>query len=151
MCFDTLVPEGDTVPNCSCFTSVRGASKGHYSCQDMALRYNLSTSTLIKWNKWLGSVENCDLNLFSDLLDNDSKRVCIKTGSKLDPTPTSTTSSTLAPSPTIINPGAPTQAGIVAGCEKYHTVVSGDGCYDMARTYGISLNVFYGWNPAGMS
>jgi LysM repeat protein len=39
------------------------------------------------------------------------------------------------------------QSGIPTGCSKYHTVVSGDGCFDIAATYGIALSQFYAWNP----
>jgi len=40
-----------------------------------------------------------------------------------------------------------TQIGIPAGCSKYHKAVKGDTCYDIANTYGITLDQFYAWNP----
>lgn len=42
----------------------------------------------------------------------------------------------------------PTQSGMVSNCNKFYFVVSGDGCYDIAASYGISLANFYAWNPA---
>lgn len=42
-----------------------------------------------------------------------------------------------------------TATGGVAGCTRYHTVVAGDGCWAIANEYGISLNQFIEWNPAG--
>ncbi|KAJ8121084.1 hypothetical protein ONZ43_g2376 [Nemania bipapillata] len=42
---------------------------------------------------------------------------------------------------------SPTQAGVVSNCNKFHLVVSGDDCYDLAATSGITLDNFYAWNP----
>lgn len=36
----------------------------------------------------------------------------------------------------------------MTGCTEYHIAVSGDGCWDIATAYGISLTQFYDWNPA---
>ncbi|KAF2634390.1 LysM domain-containing protein [Massarina eburnea CBS 473.64] len=64
--------------------------------------------------------------------------------------PTITEPSTTIPSSTgnsVATP-TPTQTGMVSNCNKFYLVVSGDGCYDIAATYGISLDNFYAWNPA---
>lgn len=37
---------------------------------------------------------------------------------------------------------------MVDNCNRFHLVVSGDGCYDIAATYGVDLDDFYAWNPA---
>ncbi|KAH8624629.1 hypothetical protein IG631_20094 [Alternaria alternata] len=65
------------------------------------------------------------------------------------PPPKPTPSSTVAPSPTngVATP-SPIQSGMTTNCNKFHLVVSGDGCYDLASTYSISLDDFYAWNPA---
>lgn len=57
---------------------------------------------------------------------------------------TSSSTSTQAP----ISTPTPTQAGMVGNCNKFHLVVSGDNCYDIAAKYGVKLNDFYTWNPA---
>ncbi|EZF77983.1 hypothetical protein H105_00933 [Trichophyton soudanense CBS 452.61] len=64
------------------------------------------------------------------------------------PTGTSTTSPTVTPTSPGIPPPAPTQQGVASNCQKWHTVVSGDTCYDIAAANGISLNNLYKWNPA---
>ncbi|KAF3491976.1 uncharacterized protein GIQ15_01493 [Arthroderma uncinatum] len=70
------------------------------------------------------------------------------------PTPTPTTTSTrttttaTSSTKTTVPPPAPTQAGAAANCTKWHTVVSGDGCWDLSNQYGIALSDFYTWNPA---
>ncbi|EAW16202.1 putative LysM domain protein [Aspergillus fischeri NRRL 181] len=56
--------------------------------------------------------------------------------------PTSTTATTTA------NPHSPQQTGIAANCNKYYFVETGDGCSNIASTYGITLANFYSWNPA---
>lgn len=37
---------------------------------------------------------------------------------------------------------------MVSDCDKFYDVESGDGCYDIAASYGIALTDFYNWNPA---
>ncbi|KAJ4245208.1 hypothetical protein NW762_014078 [Fusarium torreyae] len=41
---------------------------------------------------------------------------------------------------------SPTQPGIVDGCNKWHYVDDGDGCYSIAEKYSIKLADFYSWN-----
>ncbi|KAI1104573.1 hypothetical protein F4804DRAFT_332111 [Jackrogersella minutella] len=42
----------------------------------------------------------------------------------------------------------PCQAGMVAGCRQFYSVVSGDYCQKIADAFSIALALFYGWNPA---
>lgn len=42
----------------------------------------------------------------------------------------------------------PTQTGIAANCDKYHTVVDGDSCAAIEGEYGITFAQLYEWNPA---
>ena len=37
---------------------------------------------------------------------------------------------------------------MVSGCTVFYEAQSGDGCYDIAVEYGITLAEFYAWNPA---
>ncbi|KAM0545773.1 hypothetical protein ACHAPJ_011197 [Fusarium lateritium] len=41
---------------------------------------------------------------------------------------------------------SPTEPGIVDGCNKWHYVDDGDGCYSIAEKYSIKLADFYSWN-----
>ncbi|KAJ5622273.1 hypothetical protein N7528_005505 [Penicillium herquei] len=43
---------------------------------------------------------------------------------------------------------SPVQTGIVATCDSFYLVVSGDSCATIASNEGISLTDFYAWNPA---
>ncbi|KAM0324885.1 hypothetical protein ACHAQA_007851 [Verticillium albo-atrum] len=42
----------------------------------------------------------------------------------------------------------PTIAGIASNCNVWHTVITGDTCYDLWQTYGITTDEFVEWNPA---
>ncbi|EXK26097.1 hypothetical protein FOMG_17320 [Fusarium oxysporum f. sp. melonis 26406] len=42
---------------------------------------------------------------------------------------------------------SPEQPGIVDGCNKWHYVDNGDGCYSITEKYKIKLSDFYSWNP----
>jgi hypothetical protein len=37
---------------------------------------------------------------------------------------------------------------MVSTCDIFYDVHSGDLCYDIADTHGVSLDPFYAWNPA---
>lgn len=42
----------------------------------------------------------------------------------------------------------PTMPGIASNCNKWHTVVSGDGCWSIQQQYAITAEQFLAWNPA---
>lgn len=75
--------------------------------------------------------------------------VCVGVSGRTTTTTTQSTtlSTTTTTSATVTGP-TPQQTGIVANCNKYHLVESGDGCASIANTYGILLSNFYAWNPA---
>jgi hypothetical protein len=60
--------------------------------------------------------------------------------SSTETTPTSTATPVTTPSPV--------QTGIVAGCILFYKTRAGDGCYDIAAEFGVTLNEFYELNPA---
>ncbi|UPK92499.1 hypothetical protein LCI18_003434 [Fusarium solani-melongenae] len=43
---------------------------------------------------------------------------------------------------------SPIQSGMTDSCIKFHKVVRGDTCYDIAQDAEIKLQTFYSWNPA---
>ncbi|KAH8896916.1 hypothetical protein GQ53DRAFT_639509, partial [Thozetella sp. PMI_491] len=49
---------------------------------------------------------------------------------------------------TSAGPPAPTQSGVISTCNKWYIVQSGDGCWAISNSYGISLDDFYAWNPS---
>ncbi|KAG4219898.1 hypothetical protein PC116_g31623 [Phytophthora cactorum] len=119
-------------------------------CEDIAIDANITTKQLTQWNPWVGS--DCDKGIYADLAAADTRPVCIGTNSTDSPTQTMIPTSSPSPSPTrSSSSAAPTQTGIAAGCTKYHIAVKGDGCWAVANQYGITLDQFYAWNPAGES
>lgn len=62
-----------------------------------------------------------------------------------------TATTTLPPTTTtgngVVTP-TPIQTGMVANCDVFHLVVSGDTCYDISVEAGVALATFYSWNPA---
>lgn len=65
------------------------------------------------------------------------------------PTEITKTSSSLKPTATngIATP-TPIQSGMVTNCNKFYYVAKGDGCYNIAASYSITLDQLYLWNPA---
>ena len=45
----------------------------------------------------------------------------------------------------------PTPTGVIAGCQKFYTVQSGDGCKSIEVEFYITMAQFYAWNPSGIS
>ncbi len=45
------------------------------------------------------------------------------------------------------SPTGPTFPNMAANCNAFHTVVSGDSCWDITVSYGLTLSQFYDWNP----
>jgi hypothetical protein len=60
---------------------------------------------------------------------------------------TSDAATTISTSTSDEAPG-PTQTGITANCHDWYLAESGDTCYDIASSHGITLGQFYAWNPA---
>jgi hypothetical protein len=49
----------------------------------------------------------------------------------------------------LFGPGAkPMKTGMTCGCTKFHKIVSGNSCWQIANDNGISLDNFYTWNSA---
>ena len=45
-------------------------------------------------------------------------------------------------------PAGPTQPGTTSSCNKWYTVKSGDSCFAVEQTFGITHAQFIAWNPA---
>ncbi|KAK2610141.1 hypothetical protein N8I77_003595 [Diaporthe amygdali] len=99
------------------------------SCAQALLTYGLTIAQFYAW--------------YEGILESPATRVpsLIDIG-VVAPSPTTTSQ---APTTTAVSPPGPTQPGIVANCNKWHVVVSGDGCWSIANQYGISLETFYLW------
>lgn len=124
-----------------------------YGCANIETDYSITAAQLTAWNTWLSS--NCDTSLYANLTDGNDRPVCVGVNASATATgqasaPPSTTLPPKTGSATTASMG-PTQTGVVAGCQKFYTVQSGDSCYNIEQTYAISFAQFYQWNPSGMS
>ncbi|KAK4040414.1 hypothetical protein C8A01DRAFT_35557 [Parachaetomium inaequale] len=128
-CFDVTATEPETAEDCICFARDRGYQNrsGGYSCNIIASSVPISLTQLLAWNPWLGassaSNTDCTKALFANLDYYENPAVCIRTGGAR-PTVTSTTAqATVSPSPARNSgPLAPTQTGVVEGCQQFHVV-----------------------------
>jgi LysM repeat protein len=173
-CLPINATEPGTASTCDCFTQVHGyqntsgkswscrslsagkmppplTSIVDYNCEDMASEFSITVSQLTIWNTWLGS--DCDIALYANLGYEDTRAICIGVNASA-PTGTASAPPSTIPTQTGTKPTASmgsTQTGVVAECQQFYTVQSGDSCYSIETTFGITFAQFYQWNPSGMS
>ncbi|RYP81114.1 hypothetical protein DL770_005977 [Monosporascus sp. CRB-9-2] len=64
------------------------------------------------------------------------------------PAPAPTTTPTATSTSGGVSPPGPTQPGTISTCQKWHTVVDGDGCWAIQQTYNIpDFATLLSWNP----
>ncbi|KAJ6032576.1 hypothetical protein N7540_003308 [Penicillium herquei] len=125
------------------------------TCQIIESEYGITLDVFRALNTYIDS--NCD-NLwvnYTYCVSGVSARNGNST-SKIPSTLTSTspaisattTSATSTSSAASVTTPTPTQTGMVSGCKTFYEAVSGDGCYDIAESFGITLDEFYEWNAA---
>ncbi|KAK0385665.1 hypothetical protein NLU13_6842 [Sarocladium strictum] len=158
-----VTPDGVAAPgsNTDCSSWIQASYE--MTCEIIELYYNLSEAQFEEWNP-----STADQGVNCTLID--SLYYCVDVSFASMHTGFPTSLSTLSPSnvvpPTISVPAttlktvtatatgdgistpSPIQTGMVANCNKFHLVVSGDTCGDIATAAGISLGSFYAWNPA---
>ncbi|KAJ5743838.1 hypothetical protein N7533_008708 [Penicillium manginii] len=117
------------VGNCNSFHMVVSDD----TCATIASEAGISTTDFYSWNSGVGS--GCS-SLWLGYY------VC--TG-VIGSTPTTTKKTTTSTGNGVTTP-TPTQPGIVSNCNKFHEVVSGDGCQAIANAAGITLAQFEAWN-----
>ncbi|CAG8067732.1 unnamed protein product [Penicillium nalgiovense] len=131
-----------TVPSPTLPGTSSKCNKFHYivqgdGCPAIATKYGISLDDFYLWNPGVGS--DCR-TLKTDFY------ICVGVSGSSNPTkttsasPKATTSGSSKPSPT--------QGGVASNCDGWHYVRDGDGCFDLANEYNITLNDFYIWNPA---
>lgn len=119
------------VGNCNTFYLVQANDQ----CGTIASSHGISLANFYLWNPAVGSsCASLDLGDY----------VCVNVigGTTTTSKPASTTTGNGITTPT------PTQAGMWTSCNKFHLVVSGDQCGNIAKAAGITLATFYAWNPA---
>ncbi|KAI7494236.1 hypothetical protein KC367_g8157 [Hortaea werneckii] len=137
----TEIPEG-TNADCTCFTEVSGyEGTVGLDCKAIADDSSITLVVLQDLNPWLAS--DCDNALFAGLGEWDHRAVCIGTNA------TSSSSSTRSSSSgsKITKAMGPTRTGTPAGCRRFYTVQSGDGCAAIEETFDITFAQLYKWNP----
>jgi LysM repeat protein len=122
------------VGNCDAFYDVQSGD----GCYQIAAQFNIALTDFYAWNPAVGS--SCS-GLFAGYY------VCVGVIGSTPASSSSAHSSSTSPGNGISTP-LPTQAGMVSNCDQFYDVVSGDGCYNIAASYGIALSDFYAWNPA---
>ncbi|KAK1751404.1 hypothetical protein QBC47DRAFT_434461 [Echria macrotheca] len=100
------------------------------SCSLIEASFGITFAQLQGWNPSLKS--DC-----SNLLLGEA--YCVEGGTAVTATATSTS--------TFATPGAPTPSGTTGQCFVFHTVVSGDSCFAIEQTYGITMAQLQAWNP----
>lgn len=106
-----------------------------------------------------GGSTTATLSTSSSLTPATSSLTVPSTATTNTPSPASSPSSSTSGPPTTTagqssgtvvysTPPGPTQTGIVSDCDAFAEPQSGQGCYDFAAAYGITLDELYQWNPA---
>jgi LysM repeat protein len=106
-------------------------------CWAIANSQGINLSDFYAWNPSVGS--DC-ANLWVNYA------YCVLGPASAASSTTKTMSSTTAGG---VAPPGPTQSGVIATCKKWHTVVSGDGCWALQQQYAIAdFATLYSWNPS---
>ncbi|KAA8652732.1 uncharacterized protein ATNIH1004_001637 [Aspergillus tanneri] len=127
-------------------------------CEAIATAHGISLADFYAWNAALNGdcsdrIALSDLYSWNPALNGDCSGlwpdyyICVGRGESISASsviPTTTTTTTAAANVT----PTPTQAGMVSGCKSFYLVQSGDGCYDIAASHGITLDQFYSYNPS---
>lgn len=108
--------------------------------------FNITVERVTALNPWIGS--DCDTGVWGAVANDGYEQICVEASSTAS-TSTSITaiSSATSISSTVATPTATAMPDEASNCNKWHTVVSGDGCQAIADEYGITLTDFYSWNP----
>ncbi|KAA8628704.1 hypothetical protein SMACR_09586 [Sordaria macrospora] len=118
--------------NCDGFYKVASGD----SCDTIASKNSITTTQFKSWNTEINA--ECS-NLWL------SYYVCVHVPGAVTQKPTTTTkptSTTTAPAAT----NSPQMPGIVANCDGYHKIASGDQCGTIAAKYGITTDQFLSYN-----
>ncbi|KAI7261490.1 hypothetical protein KC343_g2679 [Hortaea werneckii] len=140
-----------TVATCNCYTIVKGYEIDTYLCSDLQADYSVTREQLVTWNPWLDP--ECDTKLYAGLVGNEKRSVCIGVNATGPQDTTSKSPTSTAPQTGTVTTVAmgPTRTDIAAKCQAFYTVTSGDTCYDIETSYGITFEEFLDWNPSGPS
>ncbi|KAK5662512.1 hypothetical protein OQA88_8424 [Cercophora sp. LCS_1] len=135
---ETVAPPGLTGPgttlHCGKWVQVQEGD----TCFALSLANGIELSLFMSINPAINA--ECD-NLLRDLF------YCVRPTESWSYDTTGTISSGV-PSPTALPPPGPTPSGTTSQCARWHLVVSGDSCYLITQSFGISQADFTAWNPS---
>ncbi|RSL84063.1 hypothetical protein CEP51_004161 [Fusarium floridanum] len=115
------------VSNCNKFHVVGKTT----TCQGIVDYNKITMADFLKWNAGVNSgCTNIELGNY----------MCVGVIATSEPTPTTTTSGVVTPTPT--------QEGMIQGCTKFHPVSSTTTCEGILNYNKITLAQFCKWNPA---
>ncbi|RSM03029.1 hypothetical protein CEP52_007638 [Fusarium oligoseptatum] len=151
------------IANCTAWFLMKADKK----CSNLMLKYSIELAEFYKMNPSVG--EKCTglvagtyycrstvpggklsgIPGWSSSADDDTPPPTATTSS-LSGTTTTWRSITSGTKTTATNGATPSpvQSGMTDSCIKFHKVVKGDTCYDIAEDAKIKLETFYSWNPA---
>lgn len=135
-----VTPAGPTQTGITASCNKYAAAIQGDTCDAFAQRNAITDQQLYSWNSVLGANgENCATSLWA------GEYYCVGVSAAAPSTTTHTTSTSTSTPAGVAAPG-PTQAGIVANCNKYAVPASGSGCWDFANANGITTTQLYQWN-----
>ncbi|KAG5951736.1 hypothetical protein E4U53_002385 [Claviceps sorghi] len=142
----TRIPASSVAPpGCGCYTNFRIQDKANFNCSMVPQLFGITVAELTRLNPWIGS--DCDGGIWSRLTRDGYEQVCVLASGGTQPvSPPASTARAVPSTTTGAAPPAPTQPGASKNCKKWHTVVSGDGCWAIANAAGIGLDEFYRMN-----
>jgi len=138
----TLAPtQSGIAANCDALYTVQSGD----SCSGIVSEFaNFTLAQFYSWNPAVGSsCQYLDLG-YAVCIGVSGLTPSAATTSAPTATLKTTSSTTLAPSTTVPSPLEPSTD---PQCTQYHLVVSGDSCYAIEQTYGITAAQFNEWNP----
>lgn len=109
-------------------------------CGNIASTYGIALADFYTWNPAVNQNGACG-GLWLDTW------VCVGIQSQATSSPTTIPAPPTSTAADPITTPTPIREGMTEGCVKFHKVVSGDQCGEIAETYNISLANFYAWNP----
>lgn len=137
-----------TIANCGLYHTI-GKDE---DCSTVSLQFGITLAEFLAMNP---QVNEACTNLWLDTAYyvaavNGTASTTSTTTAITSSKPTTTPPTTTVPAMTttsFANAPAPTQSGAASECSEWYVAQSGDGCWAIQQTYGITVEQFQAWNP----
>ncbi|OQD80022.1 hypothetical protein PENANT_c040G10752 [Penicillium antarcticum] len=120
------------------------------TCPAIVKEYGIKLTDFYSWNPGVGSdcrTLKTEYYVCVAVSGGSNSMNTTGTGSQTATGSRTATGSSTSTTTASANP-SPTEDGVASNCDKWHYVEDGDGCFDLAKKYNITLIEFYDWNPA---